>query len=252
VRAANQGLRERTADTNLTAETRTPGQTSRQHAVLGIRCAAGELKNGPLEHRRRGAGRHDGDARRGVRRRRRGIERLRSRNVVIFRNSGDGSAIASTYSWWSGSTLIDSDIIFWDGPFTFFGGASGCGGSNAAYITDIAAHEFGHAIGLNHSTVGDATMYPGYSTCSQIQRTLAADDVAGALTVSVMATVFEEAPAALTVMVPLYVPALSPAVFTLVVNVLLPLPDAGLTASHEAPSLTVQFNVPPELVREIF
>ena len=79
-----------------------------------------------------------------------------------------------------------------------------------------------------------------------------ADEVAGALTVSVTATVFEEVPAALTVRVPLYVPAVSPAVFTLVVNVLLPLPDAGLTASHEASSLTVQFNVPPEFVREIF
>ena len=78
------------------------------------------------------------------------------------------------------------------------------------------------------------------------------DEVAGALTVSVTATVFEEAPAAFTVRVPLYVPAVSPAVFTLVVNVLLPLPDAGLTASHEASSLTVQFNVPPEFVREIF
>jgi hypothetical protein len=33
---------------------------------------------------------------------------------------------------------------------------------------------------------------------------------------------------------------------------LLPLPDAGFTVSHEASSLTVQFNVPPELVREIF
>jgi len=79
-----------------------------------------------------------------------------------------------------------------------------------------------------------------------------ADEVAGGLTVSVAVTVFEEVPAALTVTVALYVPAASPAVFTLVGNVLLPLPDAGLTASHEASSLTVQFNVPPEFVREIF
>lgn len=69
------------------------------------------------------------------------------------------------------------------------------------------------------------------------------DEVAGALTVSVTETVFEEMPAALTVRVPLYVPAVSPAVFTLVVNVRLPLPDAGLTASHEASSLTDQFSV---------
>ena len=78
------------------------------------------------------------------------------------------------------------------------------------------------------------------------------DEVAGALTVSVTETVFEEMPAALTVRVPLYVPAVSPAVFTLVGNVRLPLPDAGLTASHEASSLTVQFNVPLVFVKEIF
>ena len=95
-------------------------------------------------------------------------------------------------------------------------------------------------------------MYPAKSLSVPGFHVNVADDVAGALTVSVTVTVFEEAPAALTVRVPLYVPALSPAVFTLVVNVLLPLPDAGLTAIHEALSPTVQFNVPPEFVREIF
>ena len=95
-------------------------------------------------------------------------------------------------------------------------------------------------------------MYPAKSLTVTAFHVNVADEVAGALTVSVTATVFEEAPAALTVTVPLYVPALSPAVFTLVVNALLPLPVAGLTASQEASSLTVQFNVPPVFVRAIF
>jgi hypothetical protein len=105
-----------------------------------------------------------------------------NRNVALFRNTSNGSAIATTYSWWNSSNqLLDSDIIFWDGPFTFFTGSSGCGGvSNAAYIEDIAAHEFGHALGLNHSEYADATMYPSYSYCSQAMRTLAPDDVNGA------------------------------------------------------------------------
>ena len=76
-----------------------------------------------------------------------------------------------------------------------------------------------------------------------------ADEVVGALTVSVTATVFDEDPGALTVMVPLYVPAISPVVFTAAVNVLLLLPDAGLTPNHEALSLTVQFTIPPAFVR---
>ena len=103
------------------------------------------------------------------------------RNVVIFRNASNGSAIASTYSWWDGSNrLVDSDVIVWDGAFTFFTGTSGCGGvSNAAYLEDILTHEFGHALGLNHSGAGDATMYPSYGYCSQEMRTLASDDLAG-------------------------------------------------------------------------
>jgi hypothetical protein len=105
-----------------------------------------------------------------------------NRNVVLFRNTTNGSAIATTYSWWSSSNqLLDSDIIFWDGAFNFFTGTSGCGVvSNAAYIEDVSAHEFGHALGLNHSTATDATMYPSYSYCSQAFRTLASDDINGA------------------------------------------------------------------------
>jgi len=105
-----------------------------------------------------------------------------NRNVVMFRNTSNGSAIATTYSWWSGSNeLLDSDIVFWDGPFTFFTGSTGCGGvSNAAYMEDIAVHELGHALGMNHSTDTDATMYPSYSYCSMKNRTLAADDISGA------------------------------------------------------------------------
>src|SRR6185503_13759128 len=105
-----------------------------------------------------------------------------NRNVILFRNASNGSTIATTYSWWSSSNeLLDSDIIFWDGGFNFFTGTSGCGVvPNAAYIEDIAAHEFGHALGLNHSSSTDATMYPSYSYCSQAFRTLAADDIAGA------------------------------------------------------------------------
>ena len=105
-----------------------------------------------------------------------------NRNVIFFRNVSNGSTIATTYSWWNANNeLLDSDIVFWDGGFTFFTGTSGCGVvPNAVYIEDIAAHELGHALGLNHSTVTDATMYPTYSYCSQAFRTLASDDIAAA------------------------------------------------------------------------
>jgi hypothetical protein len=103
-----------------------------------------------------------------------------NRNVLFFRNASNGSTIATTYSWWDSSNrLLDSDIIVWDGGFTFYTGTSGCGAvSNSAYLEDIATHELGHALGLNHSAAGDATMYPSYGFCSQEMRTLSSDDIA--------------------------------------------------------------------------
>jgi len=98
-------------------------------------------------------------------------------NVVMFRNASSGSAIATTYWWSSGSHIIDADIVFWDGGFQFFTRSTGC--SNGFYIEDIAAHEFGHALGLGHSTVASATMYPSVSTCATGNRTLDPDDIAG-------------------------------------------------------------------------
>jgi matrixin len=100
-------------------------------------------------------------------------------NLVMFRNASSGSAIATTYWWSSGSRIIDADIVFWDGAFRFFAGSSGCSGG--FYIEDIAAHEFGHALGLGHSTSPNATMYPSVSACNTGNRTLDADDIAGVM-----------------------------------------------------------------------
>jgi hypothetical protein len=100
-------------------------------------------------------------------------------NLVVFRNASSGSAIATTYWWSNSSGIIDADIVFWDAAFRFFSGSTGC--ASGFYIEDIAAHEFGHALGLGHSTSANATMYPSVGACDTGNRTLDADDIAGVL-----------------------------------------------------------------------
>jgi hypothetical protein len=99
------------------------------------------------------------------------------KNEVFFRNASNGTAIATTYYWSSGGQALDTDIVFWDGAYKFFTGSSGCTGG--FYIEDVATHEFGHALGLGHSAVSDATMVSGQQYCGTYKRSLAVDDILG-------------------------------------------------------------------------
>ena len=66
------------------------------------------------------------------------------------------------------------------------GGSSGAGrgrwsgtGVAGTDIQGVSCHEYGHALGLGHSTVGGATMFPSISGSGVGARSIAADDVAG-------------------------------------------------------------------------
>jgi hypothetical protein len=96
-------------------------------------------------------------------------------NNVMFRNDAGGGY---TYNWWNSSNqLVDSDIILYEASRPMFAGTSGCSGG--IYIEDLATHEFGHMLGLQHSGDGDATMYPSTGYCDMNWRDLSADDISG-------------------------------------------------------------------------
>ena len=46
-------------------------------------------------------------------------------------------------------------------------------------LQGVACHEYGHALGLGHSAVGGATMFPSITGTGAVQRSIEADDIAG-------------------------------------------------------------------------
>lgn len=102
---------------------------------------------------------------------------LDDKSTFLFRNEDAGNTLGVTYYWSTNGYFIESDIILYDGGVRFFTGSSGC--SSGFYVEDVGTHEFGHALGLGHSSVGDATMVSGQGACTTWKRTLAEDDISG-------------------------------------------------------------------------
>lgn len=68
--------------------------------------------------------------------------------------------------------ILDASLIFNGKEFNW----SVNGATNSADIQDIATHEIGHIIGLGHSPIGGATMFPRSLIGSKLVRSLAEDD----------------------------------------------------------------------------
>ncbi len=79
--------------------------------------------------------------------------------------------------------LTDADLVFnpssslsWTSQGEDPGGV-GCSGE--VYIEGFTVHEVGHTLGLGHTSVAGATMYPSVASCNTGQATTEADDEAG-------------------------------------------------------------------------
>ena len=72
--------------------------------------------------------------------------------------------------------IYDADVYTSTSHQFYSSGETGCSGEYD--INGVMAHEVGHVIGIGHSNVSGATMYPSVSACNANNRTLHSDDFA--------------------------------------------------------------------------
>lgn len=92
-----------------------------------------------------------------------------------------GNCLAATltgyYTTQSGDDRInDADIYTNTAQQYYSSGEPACSGEYD--IDGIMVHEVGHVIGIGHSNVSGATMYPSVSACNAANRSLESDDIA--------------------------------------------------------------------------
>jgi hypothetical protein len=106
--------------------------------------------------------------------------------VISLHTNGhlcSGSCLAATltgyYHTEGSATYIDDADIYTNQRFDYTSSRESNGCSGEYDIDGIMTHEVGHVIGLGHSTVPGATMYPSVGACDFGPRTLSSDDTAG-------------------------------------------------------------------------
>ena len=95
-------------------------------------------------------------------------------------NPGGGTlAVTTTFFNPINSTLTAFDMAFFDtndfGPINWNG--VGDSAFNQTDLIAVATHEFGHAIGIDHTPIASATMFASYVDGSEAERTLHVDDI---------------------------------------------------------------------------
>lgn len=104
--------------------------------------------------------------------------------IMLNSNGGGlctGSCLAATLTGYYVSQtgddrIYDADVYTNTSQPLYSSREAGCSGEYD--IDSIMAHEAGHIIGIGHSNVAGATMYPSISACNTAPRSLASDDIA--------------------------------------------------------------------------
>ena len=94
-------------------------------------------------------------------------------NTLGFATLAVGTAGLAT-TWYQGGTIVEVDIRLNTRTGWSVGAVAG-----AIDLQSVLTHEIGHLVGLDHSDLSAATMYPSVGTNSIAWRTLHEDDIAG-------------------------------------------------------------------------
>lgn len=99
-------------------------------------------------------------------------------------NACKGSCLAATFTGYydqrSDGTyrIFDADIVT-NGRYSWTTESEADGCSSEFYMEGVQVHEVGHVLGLGHTDVTGATMYPSVSSCNNGPATIENDDAAG-------------------------------------------------------------------------
>lgn len=101
----------------------------------------------------------------------------------------DGTCLAATFTGYyerqgkgrsRSYRIFDADIVT-NTAYNWTSESVSDGCSNEFYIEGVQVHEIGHGLGLGHTNVGGATMFPSVSACSNGPASIETDDANGIL-----------------------------------------------------------------------
>ena len=96
-------------------------------------------------------------------------------NSSGFFPMGSGIVAITPLTFFTTGQIIDADVLFNGGNFSF----TTSGEAGRFDVQDVATHELGHLLGLDHSGCAGASMYPYVDPSVILHRSLSADEVRG-------------------------------------------------------------------------